>query len=795
MTTINIDVRGDEIFINDVVKSDLKMLFDEFKANFCNPADGQGTMNTRIQSMTYKSWNTAVNNGDTIKDGVNQASLTSFGLFNNNGEMVFSLDDLKTHIKDVKKNSKEKNLIKFLRFVRNKPSVNSAITEDHISGNYKIAFDAGTSVQQFFINTPQIFESFGKYIDPSPSRNSNIQFPTQTNRISITDNAFKAIGYNSNYLGQQYVTKLAATTKGHDKYDYDMTIYGTQITNNNNTRENDTSISTYFSGNEQKKQKLKQGSGLSTKDKVAIIIGKGLGDKLQSFIAHINKLINPVPSVAVATNDDVVFLFCIFLQMSCLVTSTGYEMINGVKDVKLDKIMYYEPNKIDSAGFLEKLVSDFDAKKTEIISGYDRFIDLIRIINVDRIPLIVLAQPGKSFLYRPEFYVAIIDDLELLKQKIQALSIPTAATTDIKIKLVIDKIKELQNYTVNIFIKEMKTSEYVLSPSATKYTSNRDGAIKQSLFNFMHNNNGFNKNLNNSTFYDIGNKYFRQMSMTNTTNRRMRSGGNSAKRRKMSRKNVAFTFLTHETQLTPDTKTIDTYYINFMKGKTDKNFVIEVSEDDIDDVEKSIDVENNSQESLTEMTTSQNNDSPESSAKTIQTRGDEMDIAVNIDKANKKRNRSPTPPPPKIEKFDPYKNLYLQLKDLFVEYSGSGYIVRKVNRQRKIVHKDFFSYWNEMMLRFEIEGDYSTETLKIHTQNIFNEFENIELLTSTRTKGTQKIPRYALHTTSSANKIRNHGMTERHHGIPRMNWLHAMSMGGNTTRKNKKNITRRAVDV
>jgi len=51
-----------------------------------------------------------------------------------------------------------------------------------------------------------------------------------------------------------------------------------------------------------------------------------------------------------------------------------------------------------------------------------------------------------------------------------------------------------------------------------------------------------------------------------------------------------------------------------------------------------------------------------------------------------------------------------------------------------------------------------------------------------KTKGTQKTPRYASHTTSSANKISNHG-------IPRNNWLHTMSIGGHATRKNKKNIT------
>ena len=79
MTTINIDVRNDKIYINNVVKSDLNTLFDEFKANFCNQADV-------TRSMTYKSWNTAVNNGDTIKDGVNQASLTSFKLFDNFSE-------------------------------------------------------------------------------------------------------------------------------------------------------------------------------------------------------------------------------------------------------------------------------------------------------------------------------------------------------------------------------------------------------------------------------------------------------------------------------------------------------------------------------------------------------------------------------------------------------------------------------------------------------------------------------------------------------------------------------------
>ena len=178
--------------VNDKTLDDFATLFKNFNTTFVKPGLLADDNNMTLQA--------ALNCGDTIKDGTNQSIIQQLALFvTANGKVRFTLDQLKAFVAMVETNGVEKGLLKEKNFVRNKASVTSTITKMHITSSYDIAFDAATGIEQFFVPsaTIRIFESIGKYLDPSSSRDSDIIFPQKGQTIVIDNEVFKRLGYDS----------------------------------------------------------------------------------------------------------------------------------------------------------------------------------------------------------------------------------------------------------------------------------------------------------------------------------------------------------------------------------------------------------------------------------------------------------------------------------------------------------------------------------------------------------------------------------------------------------------------
>lgn len=184
-------------------------------------------------------------------------------------------------------------------------------------------------------------------------------FPPARQLISISSDIFRRLGYD----GECY---LSATANSPDNYRYNMKIYGQEFEKNDTiSRNNDSIRLNICGGNSKKSVKLTQ--NISTAMKIAIIIAKGWGDKLQVFIAYICKLMNANPTgsvVAVATCDEVVFNLCCYFSIACLLTSTGVGTIGDNNHVaKINKILHYEPEGYNPQDVVAKLTTVYTKTK------------------------------------------------------------------------------------------------------------------------------------------------------------------------------------------------------------------------------------------------------------------------------------------------------------------------------------------------------------------------------------------------------------------------------------------------
>lgn len=407
---------------------------------------------------------------------------------------------VKTLVKIVQETALKKGLVTDKKFVRNKASVDSNITKEHISTPHEIAFDSGNGIKQFFTTTTnvRIFDSIGKYLDPSPSRSSEFSFPIKTKKIEIDNETFKHLGYNGQSELGNTTCELSATTIAKDNYNYDITIYGTKYKKTDSRqRENDSNISNIFGGNSQKSEKLKD-SRTTTADKISIIIGKGWGDKLQVFIAYIYKLMKPVNStiVAVSTCDEIVFNLCCYFSIACFFTSTGVGNIGeGGKICKINKILHYDPEGYDPAVVTKKLNVVYNETKREILAGYDDFISLILVLTANT-PSLSVNGTNTLYKFNRGFYDFILNDLNNIKIYITDSLLFNNNTVDDANIL----IKELKLYSVNSFIKEVRKGEYKLASGSNKYNNTPNGFYK-GVFLSPHQQK--------MSFMNIGLKYFK----------------------------------------------------------------------------------------------------------------------------------------------------------------------------------------------------------------------------------------------------------------------------------------------
>lgn len=667
--SFSIDTSGTQLMVNGKTKADFNILFDTYKATFVNP----GLLNDDDNNKTLQ---TALNCGDTIKDGTNQAIISQLGLFGTNENGIrFSHHQLTAFVKNVKDNGIQKGLCKYKKFVRNKASVISKITKEHIETPYEIAFDQATGIQQFFVPGVQIrvFESIGKYLDPSPTRYSDFIFPAVGNKIEISADVFRRLGYDGD-------CKLSAIANGKDNYKYDLKIYGQDFKKDNNKARKEDSIRLEIcSGNAQKKLKLKQ--GLPTAIKIAIIIAKGWGDKLQVFLAFIYKLTGkaaPGVTVAVATGDDIVYNLCCYFGVTCICTSTSDGTIEGeTKIQKINKILHYEPEGSDPVEFLKNLTTNFDKTKVEILKGYNDFIELITHLNQNPSKQLSVNGTTTTYSFTTEYYQCILDDLQQIKVQINALQIGK------DIETANASLKELKMFTVNSFIKEFSRGEFRLAAASTNYNNHPTGKNKNV---FLNNPNVTKRPLNNQSFMSIGTRYFSRIQGGSTINNEQTQIGGTIQ---------------------------DDYYIYFMNdyvsiGGQPKGFLVKVDDSDKDFDVKSRNVDfgrplpNQLDESFSVSPT---------------------DILPQITDTE----TDPGQPDSSLideKEFDAIENLYKELKYLFNKYyprykqQALPYIPEYFDNNPGFGTSTFYYYWSEMLLRLECDPDYSTNKLEFYTQLI-----------------------------------------------------------------------------
>ena len=431
-----VDINNNYLTINGVSMVDLNTLFK----NFINSSS------IKDQFRNFEELNIAINRGDSVKDGTNEAILNNLNLFPAN----MNLTSLKAMAHAViSKNTTDGKIIRQV-FTRDKKKDDNV--KKHYQGlNFNIGFDAGLGLDNYLENNQyDITENFGKYIDPSTFRFSNNAFPSQGKSLAISREVFNILGYSNSFINN-------ATCIGKDKYNYDITLTGYGMKNNDKDRKQDTNISSLFVGNKNKKSIIS--SQVNPDFKRASIIGKSLGDKLQVFLMFLKKILEKNDTIkCISTCDEIVLLFSIILELPCFYTSIGIE--NGVK---INEILYFNNDNINP----KKAMIRFNNEKKIVISKYNEFVILIKKIQSFDADIYVSGDESKTFKFTSEFYSGLIEDLIQIRMNVN--SIFPAPENDINaINTSIDIIKKL---TPNFFIKKGNDNNYMLIRSSAKYNN------------------------------------------------------------------------------------------------------------------------------------------------------------------------------------------------------------------------------------------------------------------------------------------------------------------------------------
>jgi len=325
----------------------------------------------------FKVFNQTINRADCHKDGTPIGTLDGLGLFNEyepGGVIpVRDMDTLRSFIHVVIKKCLENTTLKSVKYTRQKKQ---AAQERNIDGVYLILLDAGFKPESYLLANQYVVSSnLGKYFDPSTIRDATTTFARGSRRINLTTPFFNAIGYP----GASEVTGWSNATAGDkDRFNYEATINtlmgGETISfTGQGDRSSDPNIKRIFDGNASKDGILKS-SNIGAGFKSAVIYAKSWGDKLQVIMAFILTyfklngidlidLTNFVDGItqehlpAISTNDHVVFLLCILLNVPCFLIENEKVKKTGDEDKskKTTNIFLFNPQ---GAVPIKKRISD-----------------------------------------------------------------------------------------------------------------------------------------------------------------------------------------------------------------------------------------------------------------------------------------------------------------------------------------------------------------------------------------------------------------------------------------------------
>jgi hypothetical protein len=352
-------------------------------------------LNDDVWIEFFKLLNYSINMGDCHKDGTPMANLMHFKTHESQFLSVqFGKPQLKRIIHAIEKYLLVTGEIKRVLVARSDKG--NEDTYKHFDGStYMVAYDCGYLgfLRRLLY---AIVHSFGKYIDPSSSRLSDINFPKKKQMLRIDRGTFELLGYN-------FCELTHATCQESDKYFYDFDINKTKLVNTSNDRKQDVHMTTRFVGNAKKNT-----------DDIVSVLGKNMGDKLQVFIQFINYKINKEltgSQICVATCDEVVMMFCIMLNLPCFYTSIDEVDLNGKKDVKVNEILHYDPDGANFGNALKRLIEEY-----KVVDG--EYAHLIKLLENARDGMVSIKGHDKTIRLNPTFADIMINDMNKIRNYI-----------------------------------------------------------------------------------------------------------------------------------------------------------------------------------------------------------------------------------------------------------------------------------------------------------------------------------------------------------------------------------------
>jgi hypothetical protein len=414
----------------------------------------------QLSALGFREANEEINYGDCNKDNTPLSDLNDLNVFPNI-TIRFSGDEVKAISKLIAEEYEKQGLIIRQLFSRDKKG-DSSVTDRWQGLKFRCTFDSGLGLQNFLQpNSFRKVESFGKYIDPSSSRESDEYFPQLRVPLTISKAAFQELGYTDCLL-------TSATAIGRDTYAYDLNLGGLPLNHNgsgNDKYKDPNGTDGIFVGNAKKK-------GISARErarKIAAILGKSLGDKLMTFLTYVDYILNVgtdnvrTDIICISTCDEIVLLLCMILGLPCL-----FSNIDTGDKLRLNKVLYYNPDNVSE----EKATIRFNKEKEIILKGYADLIAIVtEIRDGDRGTglYISITQHDKKFKIASEFYTKIIEDLQFFEGEINGINVDGADRID----TINMKVAYVQRYKVNNIFKINKPGsdiKYSLISTTSKYS-------------------------------------------------------------------------------------------------------------------------------------------------------------------------------------------------------------------------------------------------------------------------------------------------------------------------------------
>lgn len=463
---------------------DYSVLYNSFQRKISLEPVCQSIL-TANKINSFETLNAAINYGDSIKDGTSAGEMNTLNVFDfvapltATGAKGFYLPQLKAFAHAVKDKLIQRGEITRVAFARDKKGDVSAKSR-WASVDALCAFDSGLGLDAW-LTIHNTFTSFGKYIDPSTSRDSKHVFPMLKKKLSISDEVFTKLGYGPYCELTSAICHIIAG----EKYTYSMRVKSTQIVKNDEgqNRDLDTNKNDYFPGNNVKNK-------FNGDRKFVAVVMKGLGDKLQVFLAFVLKSVIPASNrsvVCVATCDEIVLLFCTLMNVPCWFTSIGVE--NGLK---VNEVLYYNEDNNSPDSVTKRIKSEYDVVK----KGYNDLITLIVRIKTQRAE-VQLSGDDKLYTFRDEFYDYVLEDLTQIQNNIKTVYEDSRQDSNNTIPILNTYLLSIKSAAVNNFFRGARNNQsFSLIRTACKYNSSMYPRINDGI-----------KKLDKRSFFDMSKDY------------------------------------------------------------------------------------------------------------------------------------------------------------------------------------------------------------------------------------------------------------------------------------------------